>query len=177
MAHTISKRTERVLLQALACGATVENAARKAGICERTVYRRLADPVFYRQLQELRTEMVQRTAGMLTGAGMGSVKVLVDLQGDVSVPAGVRRRSARDVLELGLKLRENTTGEQRQSVLEEHLVQAIARRLAQIFPQTGAGQCPDPNPPVAHSASGQQGENRDQATDATPGKPPETLVN
>src|SRR5262249_61991645 len=34
---------------------------------------------FRRQLQELRTEMMQRTSGMLTGAGMGSVKVLVDL--------------------------------------------------------------------------------------------------
>jgi len=121
MAHTIRKQAERVLLQALACGATVENAARKAGVCERTVYRRLEDADFCRQLQELRNEMLQRTAAMLSGAGMGSVKVLVDLQGDASVPTGVRRRSARDVLELGLKFREAAEIEQRLAAIEARL--------------------------------------------------------
>jgi hypothetical protein len=49
MARPIRKAVDRVLLQALACGATVENAARKAGVCERTVYRRLEDPAFGRR--------------------------------------------------------------------------------------------------------------------------------
>src|SRR5262249_47177176 len=57
-------QSDRELLKALACGAIVENAARKAGICERTVYRRLANPAFRRQVNLLRTEMVQRTTGM-----------------------------------------------------------------------------------------------------------------
>jgi hypothetical protein len=121
MARTVRTGAERVLLQALACGATVENAARKAGVCERTVYRRLADPAFCRQLRGLRTDMVQRTTGMLTGAGMGSVKTLVDLQNDVAVSAGVRRRSARDVLEMGLKFRETAELEQRLAAVEARL--------------------------------------------------------
>ena len=112
------------MLQALACGASVEHAARKAGVGQRTVYRRLADAEFVRKLQDLRTEMVQRTAGMLSGAGLGSVKVLVDLQADVSVPAGVRRRSARDVLEMGLKFREATELEQRLAAVEVRLAGA-----------------------------------------------------
>jgi hypothetical protein len=91
---------------------------------ERTAYRRLDDPAFLAQLEQLRAEMVQRTAGMLTGAGLGSVKVLVDLQGDVSVPAGVRRRSARDVLELGLKFREAAELEQRLAAVEARLAGA-----------------------------------------------------
>src|SRR5215831_587589 len=124
MARPTRKAVDRVLLQTLACGATVENAARKAGVCERTVYRRLKDPAFCRQIGELRTEMVQRTAGMLTGAGMGSVKVLVDLQGDVSVPASVRRRSARDLLEMELKFRETTDLEQRLAAIEARLAGA-----------------------------------------------------
>jgi hypothetical protein len=70
----VRKGADQALLVALACGATVENAARKAGLGERTAYRRLRDPVFLQQLQQLRAEMVQRTAAMLTGAGMGSVK-------------------------------------------------------------------------------------------------------
>jgi len=124
MARPVRTAADRVLLQALACGATVENAARKAGVGQRTVYRRLADARFRRQLQELRTEMMQRTAGMLTGAGMGSVKVLVDLQTDVAMPPAVRRRSARDVLELGLKFREAAELEQRLAAVEAHLAGA-----------------------------------------------------
>ena len=126
MARPVRKAADRVLLQASACGATVENAARKAGVGERTVYRRLADAGFRRQLQELRTEMMQRTAAMLTGAGMGSVKVLVDLQTDVAMPPGVRRRSARDVLELGLKFREAAELEQRLAAVEARLAGAAS---------------------------------------------------
>ena len=124
MARPKRREADRVLLQALACGASVEHAARKAGVGQRTVYRRLADAEFVRKLQDLRTEMVQRTAGMLSGAGLGSVKVLVDLQADVSVPAGVRRRSARDVLEMGLKFREATELEQRLAAVEVRLAGA-----------------------------------------------------
>jgi hypothetical protein len=121
MARTRRKTADQVLLQALACGATVENAARKAGVSERTVYRRLECPAFCEQLRQFRTDMVQRTAGLLTGAGMGSVKTLVDLQQDVAVPATVRRRSARDILEMGVKLRESADLEQRLADLEARL--------------------------------------------------------
>lgn len=124
MARKLTKQVERILLQTLACGATVETAARKAQVCERTVYRRLDRADFRRQLQEWRAEMVQRTAGMLTGAGMGSVKTLVDLQNDAAVAAAVRRRSARDVLELGLKYRETTDLEERLARVEAQLVPA-----------------------------------------------------
>src|SRR6516165_2675490 len=121
MARTQRKQADRALLQALACGATVESAARKAGVGERTAYRRLADPTFAEQLRRLRADMVERTAGLLTGAGMGSVKTLVDLQNDVAVPPGVRRRSARDVLEMGLKFREIAELEQRLAAIEQRL--------------------------------------------------------
>src|SRR5262245_52058472 len=131
MARPPRKEADRVLLQALACGATVENAARKAGVGERTVYRRLANPDFRRQISDLRTEMQQRTLGMLTGAGMGSVKVLVDLQGDVSAPPGVRRRSARDVLEMAVKFRESVDWEQRLAAIEARLASAADAQAAQ----------------------------------------------
>jgi len=101
MPRKSNRAAEQVLLTALAFGATVENAARKAGIGERTAYRRLADPDFRARLSQARQEAVVRTAGMLTGAAVGSVKTLVDLQQDASVPAAVRRGAARDVLENG----------------------------------------------------------------------------
>jgi hypothetical protein len=124
MARLRSNQVTQTLLTALACGATVENAARKAGVSERTVYRRLEDPAFRAQLDRLRAEMVERTAGMLTGAGMSSVKTLLDLQQDVAVAPGVRRRAARDVLELGLRFRELAEMELRLVELENRVAAA-----------------------------------------------------
>ena len=121
MAKKISQAAEQALLTTLAFGATVENAARKAGIGERTAYRCLADPAFRARLDQARLDAVLRTAGMLTGAALGSVKTLVDLQQDVAVPAGVRRGAARDVLEMAVKYRESAQMEQRVAALEDRL--------------------------------------------------------
>jgi hypothetical protein len=121
MANTLNKKTEGVLLRALACGATVENAARKAGVGERTVYRRLADPAFQAELKKASMEMLQRTAAMLSGAGIGCVKTLVDLQQDAAVVPSVRRRAARDVLDLSLKFRDRADLEPRLAAAEEQL--------------------------------------------------------
>ena len=70
------KKGDAELVLALACGATPENAAQKAGLSVRTVYRRLAEPAFRAQVRDMRTEMVRRMAGMLTAAGVPVAKVL-----------------------------------------------------------------------------------------------------
>ena len=123
MARPCRKEVNRALLQALACGGSVEHAARKAGIGERTAYRRLADPKFQAQLSQLKADMVQRMADMLTGAGMGAVKTLVDIQQDAAVSAAVRRRTARDVLEMGIKYRESADWEARLRALEKRVLE------------------------------------------------------
>jgi hypothetical protein len=99
------KNADEALLTALACGATVDNAARSAHVSTRTAHRRLADPAFQQRLQNLKADMVQRTVGMLTAAGMESAKTLITLQ-DHSNPGAVRLGASRTVLELGMKLRE-----------------------------------------------------------------------
>jgi hypothetical protein len=121
MSRTVRKKSEQAVLVALACGATVENAAHKAGLHERTVYRWLAKPLFQERLRQVTAELVKRTAGLLTGAAMGSVKVLVELQQDVATPPAVRRGAARDILELGMRFRESTDQEERISALEQVL--------------------------------------------------------
>jgi hypothetical protein len=133
MARRCGKQADQALLMALACGATVENAARKAGVSERTAYRRLDDAAFVQRLQQVRAEMVQRTARMLTGAGLAAVKTLVDLQQDATVSASVRRRAARDVLELAVQYRETADLEERVASLEEGLVNAGAPALEEGF--------------------------------------------
>ena len=120
MAGASRKKADGALLMALACGATVESAARKTGLGERTVYRRLADPAFQEQLANLRFETVQRSAAMLSAASLEAVKTLVALQ-DASVPPPVRLGAARSILEFGSKLREMVELEQRLTALEQRL--------------------------------------------------------
>jgi hypothetical protein len=67
------KDADEALLVALACGATVEGAARQAGVSRRTAHRRLADPAFLRRLAAARADMVQRATGVLTNGA--SLKV------------------------------------------------------------------------------------------------------
>jgi hypothetical protein len=124
MARKRKQEAEQALLSALAFGATVEHAARKAGITERTVYRRLAEPAFQARLEQTRREAVVRTGGLISGASLGAVKTLVDLHQDVSVPAAVRRGAARDLLEMNVKYRDATAIEQRVAALEARLADA-----------------------------------------------------
>ncbi len=111
------RRADEKLLLTLACGATVENAARAAGLSTATVYRRLAEPDFRQRLQQLRTDMVSRAAATLTAAGTEAVKTLLALQ-QASIPAAVRLGAARSILELGIKLREVADLEERLAALE-----------------------------------------------------------
>jgi len=113
------KKNEESLLLALACGATVESAARQCGLSDRTVYRRLEDAAFKKRLERVRADMVGRSAGMLTAAGGESVRTLMALQKD-STPA-VRLGAARTILEMGLKIRQMVDLEQRLEELEELL--------------------------------------------------------
>jgi hypothetical protein len=108
------------LLMALACGATVENAARQAGVSPRTAYRRLADAAFRQRLQTLRGDMVSRTAGTLTAAASEAVRTLLELMKNPTSSA-VRLGAARAVLEIGMKLREMADLEARLAELEQRI--------------------------------------------------------
>jgi hypothetical protein len=80
MPKRVRGKADEQLLLAIACGASTEAAAQKAGMSRATANRRLNDPEFKRRLQKLRQEMVSRTADGLTAAGMESVRTLLELQ-------------------------------------------------------------------------------------------------
>jgi hypothetical protein len=117
MADGQRKKAEDALLLALACGATVEAAGRQCGLSERTIYRRLREPDFRQRLQDLRSDMVQRTAGTLTAAATEAVRTLLDLQ-KPAAPPPVRLGAAKAILEIGMKVREVAELEQRLQALE-----------------------------------------------------------
>jgi hypothetical protein len=123
MADAILKKGDAKLVLALACGASVENAARQSGLTERTVYRRLKDQAFKNQILAIRRDMIARAAGAMAAAAMESVKTLLDLQ-KPSQPGAVRLGAARTVLEVGLKFREVTDIEQQMAQIKELLTNA-----------------------------------------------------
>jgi len=114
------KKADDSLLMALACGATATQAAEKAGMSRRTLYRRLEDPAFRHQVSATRADMVQRSAAMLTAASLESVKTLVSLQNS-NMPATVRLGAARAILELAGHWREAAELEERLHALEQKL--------------------------------------------------------
>jgi hypothetical protein len=120
MAGRGRENADEKILVALACGATVPKAAADAGVSTRTVERRLADPKFRARLHQLRGETLQRAGGMLTAATLKSVSTLVALQ-EANHPAAVRLGAARAVLDLALRLREQTELENRLTTLENRL--------------------------------------------------------
>jgi hypothetical protein len=120
MASKFHKKADEKLLLALACGATVEAAARQFKLSERSVYRRLADPEFRQRLREVRSDMVHRSSGMLTAAGGEAIKTMLALLKEPISPA-TRLGAARAVLELGMKLREVSEIDERLSALERQL--------------------------------------------------------
>jgi hypothetical protein len=120
MARHGRKDIDEKLLMALACGASVEAAARTVGVSDRTVYRRLTDAAFRQKLQDLRADMVQRTSGALTAAATEAVRTLLDLQ-KPAAPPPVRLGAAKAILEIGMKVREVAELEQRLQALEEQV--------------------------------------------------------
>jgi hypothetical protein len=87
------------LLGALVEGATVAQAAKKAGLSERTAYRRLAEPEFRRDLAERRRQLVDAVSARLAAAGDSAIDTLLALKDDPDVQPSVRLSAARCVLE------------------------------------------------------------------------------
>jgi hypothetical protein len=110
------RRNPDALALALAGGATVRDAARSAGMAERTAYRLWADPTFRRRVSQLRGEMTIRAVGRLTDAMSEAVDTLRALLSCESL--GVRLGAARSVLQLGVELREASELEDRIAALE-----------------------------------------------------------
>lgn len=135
MSAKLRKKADTSLLVILACGATVEQAAKQVGLSERTVYRRLAEPEFQRELAETRADMLKRTSGTLTASGSEAVRTLVTLLS--TKESNVRLGAARAILEIGIKVREAADLEQRLCELERQVAD-IANPTLRIVPESSA---------------------------------------
>jgi hypothetical protein len=125
------KKNDDALVLALACGATVEAAARQCDLSERTVYTRLKDPAFQARVKLVRSDMARRSAGLLSAASGEAVRTLLALMKDTTPPA-VRLGAAKAVLELGMKIRELAE--------LEVVVRELEEKVAALGPPDGNGR-------------------------------------
>jgi len=114
------KSADVTLLAMLAGGSTVAEAAGRAGVSERTAWRRLEDGEFRRRLDEARAQAVRAAVDLLGRSATAAAATLVRLLGEPHPPA-VRLGAARAILDLGAKLREAQELEGRLTALEAAL--------------------------------------------------------
>jgi hypothetical protein len=110
------------LALALAGGETLRDAARLAGVGERTATRRWADPEFRSRVWQLRTEMVSRSLGRLVDGmaeGAETLRALLRAESE-----SVRLGAVRALLELTLRVKEHTEMEERLRNLESRMAAA-----------------------------------------------------
>jgi hypothetical protein len=122
MAKEGKRSADPKLLLVLACGATVEVAARQVGVSESTVRRRLKEPEFQSKLHKLRADMHVRIADQLTAASTEGVRTMVQLMKETN-PGSVRLGAARSVVELSTKVRETADLAIRLAELEQRLAE------------------------------------------------------
>ncbi len=127
MAHKNRDGIDEALAVALACGATVEQAAAKVGISVRTAHRRLEDPAFQAKVRTLRRQTVERTAAVLIAASAETVRTLLGLQKDTVAPP-VRLGAAKAILEIGMKARELAELEEQLAELETRIQEIETER-------------------------------------------------
>ena len=87
-----SSAKDQILAAALVVGATHQEAARAAGVSERTVRRRVATPEFGQCLSQAKAEYVGRITTRLTGLSISAVDTLSALLADPDVAPAVTRR-------------------------------------------------------------------------------------
>jgi hypothetical protein len=134
--HRVQASANKLILVALATGATIREAAHTAGVCERTVSRRLEKSGFRNRVSELRAALVAGAGGKLA-SGMGkaadTLKALLDSQADQ-----VRYKASVKLIELGLKVVDMIDLQNRIEELERLYALSNSKPGALSNPEPGA---------------------------------------
>jgi signal transduction histidine kinase len=108
---------QAAVVLALVLGASAAEAGSQAGISERTVRRRLADPEFAAEVRATRRDLIDRAVGELAASALTAVRVLRELAQEAKSET-VRSRSADRLLQRLRDLSEFSKAEARLADLE-----------------------------------------------------------
>ncbi len=113
----LTARQSRALTAMMTSQSVVE-AAKTAGVSERTLQRWLDDPAFRKELSERQSEAVTTVTRRLVTLADQAVNTINEVLTDPDIPAATRLRAAESVLSNLLKLRELVDLEARVARLE-----------------------------------------------------------
>jgi hypothetical protein len=119
MSQNVRQENDSLLAVALASGQSLNAAADQAGVCRKTVERKLADPAFRRQVAEFRGELLATALGRLADNmthAADKVAALLD-----SEDPRLQLRAARLLFNFGVRLRETVELGERVRDLEAEL--------------------------------------------------------
>jgi len=119
MAPNGNQKGQNAFILSIASGLPIKEAAKAAGISERTAHRRLDDRVTKSSVKEARCAMLQDAVSRLAAASTGAAETLRKLTKAKSEQ--VQLAAARSILELSHRLKEATEFESRLVDLERKL--------------------------------------------------------
>jgi hypothetical protein len=119
MSPNVSLEKDVSLAIALASGKKVQQAADDAGVCRKTVQRKLAKPAFRRKVARLRQQFVGAALGRMADNMAGAADQLVELM--THQDPRLRLRAARTLIVMGLKLRDSVDLNDRIHDVEQEL--------------------------------------------------------
>jgi len=105
-------------IQALLREATIDAAAKKAGVSRQSMWRWLQQPAFSEAYREARSRLLERTVTVLQSVSFEAVTVLVSVMNDPESTASTRVMAARSLLEFAIRSREHLELEDRIRALE-----------------------------------------------------------
>ncbi len=98
---------ERLIAALINC-ASIREAAAITGMGERTIYRRLCAPEFREKYEQSRQQIVTNACLALQRHMGEAIETITAMMDDTTLPAAVRLRAARSILEYGLRAFELT---------------------------------------------------------------------
>ncbi|MDB5310612.1 MAG: hypothetical protein JWO38_4814 [Gemmataceae bacterium] len=117
MARSNQQYADEMLAEALATGKTVVEAARAAGVSERTAYRRMKEPAIRTRINEVRGAILSTAYSRLNDGLLSACDHLNQLVGHDN--PHVQIRAAKTVIQMTLKVREDVDFGERLFRLEE----------------------------------------------------------
>ena len=99
----MNTKTADKLLTALLTHGTVREAAKAAGLSERTAYAIVKDPAFQSRYQAAQTNVLREISGHLKQQMSKAVSVIVGIMTSTKVRPSDRLSAARTVLDYGIK--------------------------------------------------------------------------
>jgi hypothetical protein len=101
MVNKVRRNADPTIIAALLAGASLDDAAKRAGMSEQTVRRRLRDPEFRARLDAAETEMIETAGRALSGYVPEAVSTLGGLLHDGS--STIQLSASKSIIEIGSK--------------------------------------------------------------------------